>query len=72
MLFIVPGLVEAALPTSWSQPINEYWPTNAGQRVIFMHRGGHNLSAWVGFGEFALFTLIVIAVAFAVLQSRDA
>lgn len=72
MLFIVPGLVEAALPTSWSQPINEYWPTNAGQRVIFMHRGSHNLSAWIGFGEFALFTLIVIAVAFAVLQSRDA
>lgn len=72
MLFIVPGLVEAALPTSWSQPINEYWPTNAGQRVIFLHQGRHDLSAWTGLGEFALFALILIAVSFVVLERRDA
>jgi ABC-2 type transport system permease protein len=72
MLFIIPGLVEAALPSSWSQPINEYWPTNAGQRVIFLQKGAHQLSAWVGFGEFALFTVLVIAVSFWLLQRRDA
>ncbi len=72
MLFIVPGLAEAALPQSWAQPINKYWPTNAGQRVIFLHRGSHDLSAWVGFGEFALFTLLVILVAMWVLERRDA
>lgn len=72
MLFIVPGVAEAALPQSWAQPINEYWPTNAGQRVIFIHRGSHNLGAWVGFGEFALFTLLIIAISFWVLERRDA
>lgn len=72
MLFIIPGLVAAALPTSWSQPIDEFWPTNAGQRVIFLDRGAHNLSAWVGFGEFAVFTLVVIAISLWVLERRDA
>lgn len=72
MLFIIPGLVEAALPESWSQPINEYWPTLAGQRIIFMHRGSGELSAWWGFGEFALFVAVVIAVAMYLLRLRDA
>lgn len=72
MLFIVPAVAEAALPQSWAQPINEYWPTNAGQRVIFLHRGSHNLSAWWGFGEFGLFTLAVIVISFWVLDRRDA
>lgn len=71
MLFILPGIAEA-LPTSWSQPIEEYWPTNAGQRLMFLHRDSHMLSAWWGFGEMALFTAVVIAVAFYLLQRRDA
>jgi ABC-2 type transport system permease protein len=71
MLFILPGVAEA-LPTSWSQPIEEYWPTNAGQQIATLHRDSHTLTAWLGFGEFALFTAIVIAVAFYLLQVRDA
>lgn len=72
MLFIIPGLVEAALPQSWAQPIDKYWPTDAGQRVIFLHGGSGELSAWVGFGDFALFTALVIAVSMVLLQARDA
>jgi ABC-2 type transport system permease protein len=72
MLFIVPGLVEAALPQSWSQPIEKYWPTNAGQRIIFFHSGGDHLSAWTGFGEFLLFAVVVVAVSLVFLERRDA
>lgn len=72
MLFIIPGLAEAALPQSWAQPINKYWPTNAGQRIFFPRGGGDNLTAWWGFGDFALFTALVIVVAMVVLQRRDA
>lgn len=71
VLFILPGIAQA-LPTSWSQPIEEYWPTNAGQQLMTIHRNSHTLSAWWGFGEFALFTFVVIAVAFWALERRDA
>jgi ABC-type transport system involved in multi-copper enzyme maturation permease subunit len=71
MLFIVPGLA-AALPSSWSQPIEEYWPTNAGTEVYSLTHGPHALSAWTGLGEMALFTVLVVAVAFYVLERRDA
>jgi ABC-2 type transport system permease protein len=72
MLFIIPGLVEAALPTSWSQPIDKYWPTNAGQRIIFPHTGSGDLTAWWGFGDLALFAAIVIVIAMILLNRRDA
>jgi hypothetical protein len=71
MLFILPGIAEA-LPTSWSQPIEKYWPTNAGQRLMFLHRDSHTLSAWWGFGEFSLFVAVVVGVAFYLLERRDA
>ncbi len=71
MLFIVPGLA-AALPASWSQPIEEYWPTNAGTEVYSLTHGSHALSAWAGLGEMAIFTVAVVAVAFYFLERRDA
>jgi hypothetical protein len=71
LMLVLPGIV-AALPNSWSQPIGEFWPTQAGQRIYELHRDSHTLSAWVGFGWMALFTAIVITVAFTLLQRRDA
>jgi ABC-2 type transport system permease protein len=71
LMLVLPGIL-AALPSSWSQPIEKFWPTEAGQQVYELSRGSHALSAWVGFGWMALFTAIVIAAAFAVLQRRDA
>lgn len=71
VLFILPGIAQA-LPTSWSQPVEKYWPTNAGQQLMFIHRDSHTLPAWWGFGEFAVFTLVVIAISFLVLERRDA
>jgi ABC-2 type transport system permease protein len=71
MLFILPGIAEA-LPTSWSQPIEKYWPTNAGQQLMFLHRDSHTLPAWLGFGEFAVFVAVVMVLAFVMLERRDA
>lgn len=71
MMFILPGIAEA-LPTSWSQPVEKYWPTNAGSQVYLLHRGSHTLGAWSGLLEMALFTLVVIAVAYWQLEKRDA
>lgn len=71
ILFILPGIAEA-LPTSWSQPIEKYWPTNAGQQLMSTHRDSHTLSAWLGFGEFAVFVVVLSAVAMYLLERRDA
>ena len=71
MLFIVPGIV-FALPSSWSQPIEKYWPTNAGQRVTFLRRDPHTLAAWTGFGEMVAFVAVVLVIALYVLERRDA
>jgi hypothetical protein len=71
LLFVLPG-VASALPSSWSQPIEQYWPTNAGEQVAITTRDSHTLSAWVGFGWMAAFVAIVILLAFAALQRRDA
>ena len=75
-LFIVPGVVQL-LPTSWANPIEEYWPagvfdTNAGSQIFLTHGGPHALSAWTGLGEFALFVAVLTAIAFYFLERRDA
>lgn len=71
MLFILPGVFNA-LPSSWSNPIEEYWPTNAGRQVVLLHHGSNALPAWWGFGEMALFTAAVLVLAFWLLERRDA
>ncbi len=71
LLFVLPGVLEA-LPASWRNPVEEYWPTNAGSMVVEVTRGSHTLSAWWGFGEFALFVGLLLGFAFWLLQRRDA
>lgn len=71
LLFVLPGVL-TALPTSWRNPVEEYWPTNAGAQVLQVTRGAHTLSAWWGFGEFALFVAVLIGLAYWLFQTRDA
>jgi ABC-2 type transport system permease protein len=71
MLFVLPGVL-SALPNSWRQPVEEYWPTNAGLSILQVTRGSHTLSAWTGFGELALFVAILLALAAWLIRARDA
>ncbi|MGH9055387.1 MAG: ABC transporter permease, partial [Acidimicrobiales bacterium] len=71
ILLVLPG-VGQALPESWSQPIEKYWPTNAGERVVILVRDPHTLAAWTGFLDMAVFTALVIALAWWLLERRDA
>jgi ABC-type transport system involved in multi-copper enzyme maturation permease subunit len=71
ILLVLPGIA-AALPASWSNPIERWWPTNAGRQVAIIVRDAHTLPAWAGFGVLAGFTAIVLAAAFVVLERRDA
>ncbi len=71
ILLVLPAIAQA-LPTSWSQPVEKFWPTNAGTQVAVVIRDSHTLPAWAGFGVFALFVAVVLAVAFVLLERRDA
>jgi hypothetical protein len=70
-LFILPGIL-SALPNSWSNPIGEYWPTEAGRRLIELDHGPNTLSAWWGTGDLALFIVVLLLVADYALAKRDA
>ncbi len=71
LLLVLPGIA-AALPSSWSQPIEQWWPTNAGQQVAMVIRDSHTLPAWSGFGVMVLFVAVVLGFAFVMLERRDA
>ena len=47
LLLVLPGIA-SALPASWSNPIEQWWPTNAGQQVAVIVRDAHTLPAWTG------------------------
>ncbi len=71
VLFVLP-LVLMALPTSWEQPVEEYWPTEAGSQLEEVTRQAHALTAWWGTGDLALFVLVLLFGAGFALVKRDA
>ena len=59
ILLVLPAIAQA-LPSSWSQPVEKFWPTNAGTQVAVVIRDSHTLPAWAGFEVFALFVAVVL------------
>ncbi len=71
VLFVLPLVLEA-LPSSWRNPVEEYWPTQAGSQLEEVNRQAHALSAWWGTGDLALFVVVLLLVAGYLLAKRDA
>jgi ABC-2 type transport system permease protein len=71
LLFVLPGVVQA-LPSSWRNPVTEFWPTQAGSQIFTVVRSANTLPAWAGFGVLMLFTVIVLGFAMYALERRDA
>jgi ABC-2 type transport system permease protein len=71
VLYVVPGFAQA-LPVSWRNPVTEFWPTQAGGQIANVHIAPHTLQPWPGFGVMCLFTAIVYAIAWTLLNRRDA
>jgi ABC-type transport system involved in multi-copper enzyme maturation permease subunit len=71
ILFVLPAIVQA-LPASWRNPVEEYWPTQAGSQILTVVRGDHTLAPWWGLGEFALFVAILLGLAYWRLARTDA
>jgi len=69
--FVIPIII-AILPSSWGNPINEYWPTQAGSQLEEVNRQAHSLTAWWGTGDLVLFVLLLLVAAGYALVKRDA
>ncbi|MDQ2848091.1 MAG: ABC transporter permease [Actinomycetota bacterium] len=70
VLFVLPAIA-AALPTNVERPVEEWWPTQAGQQVTSVVRAAHTLAPWTGLGVLALFVALTLAAAAALIR-RDA
>jgi ABC-type transport system involved in multi-copper enzyme maturation permease subunit len=71
VLFVLPAIVQA-LPDAWRNPVTEFWPTQAGGQLATVYHSAHTLQPWPGFGLMCLFVAIVYAVAWTLLDRRDA
>ncbi|HUB71328.1 MAG TPA: ABC transporter permease [Acidimicrobiales bacterium] len=71
VLWIGP-IVFSFLPSSIQNPLNEYWPTEAGSQLEEVTRQSHALTAWWGTGDLVLFVLALLVVAGYALVKRDA
>ncbi len=69
---LVLPLIAQALPDSWRNPVNEFWPTQAGNQLTSVYHSAHTLQPWPGFGVMCLFVAIVYAIAWTLLDRRDA
>jgi len=71
VLLVLPGIAQA-LPDSWRNPVTEFWPTQAGSQLTSVYHSAHTLQPWPGFGVMCLFVAIVYAIAWTLLDRRDA
>jgi len=71
LLFVLPGIV-TALPSSWSNAIDKYLPSNAGEAIFRTMRDRSTLSPWVGFGVFCLYAAVALGAAAVMVTRRDA
>ena len=71
VMFVLP-LIAQALPDSWRHPVTEFWPTQAGSQLANVYHSAHTLQPWPGFGVMCLFVAIVYAIAWTLLDRRDA
>ncbi len=70
IFFVIPPVMNL-LPSSWSDRIGPYLPSNAGQ-AIWSHQTGAHLSALAGFAVLCTWAAVAIAAAAFRMKRRDA
>lgn len=69
-LLILPGLV-MLLPSSWSEHVTKYLPSNAGSAIMSLHTADGSLGPWTGLAVFAGFVAVVLGAAAYRLKKSD-
>jgi ABC-2 type transport system permease protein len=71
-IVLVLPLIAQALPDAWRNPVTEFWPTQAGSQITSVYHSAHTLQPWPGIGVMGLFVAVVYAIAWTLLDHRDA
>ncbi|MEO5878159.1 MAG: ABC transporter permease subunit [Streptosporangiaceae bacterium] len=71
ILFVLP-IIGSFLPGEWGDTVAKFLPSNAGGAIGSSRPADGSLEPWTGFAVYALYTAILLAVAFVSFQKRDA
>ena len=71
LLFVPPVLVQL-LPPTWKATIGPYLPMQAGTQMYSAQREADALAPGAGFAVFGAYALLALAVAFVLIERRDA
>lgn len=71
IVFVIPPILELALPASWYNTISGYLPLSAGGALWTIDPASHMLSPWAGFAVFCAYAAVSLAIAAALLRRRD-
>jgi hypothetical protein len=71
LVFVLPPII-GLLPTSVSNSVNPYLPSNAGGAVWTIHPDANTLAPWAGFGVFCAYAFVALVIAAVLLVRRDA
>jgi ABC-2 type transport system permease protein len=70
IMFVLPPIL-GLLPSSWSDAINPYLPSNAGGSIWTVTPDPHTLSPWAGFALFCGYAAASLAIAAVLMRRRD-
>lgn len=70
IVFVLPPII-GLLPTSFSDSVSPYLPSNAGGAVWTINPDPHTLSPWAGFGVFCIYAALALAIAAVLMRRRD-
>jgi hypothetical protein len=70
VMFVLPPLMNV-LPISWNNAASPYLPLSAGESIMALTRGAHQLAPWTGFGLLCAYTAGTLLVASVLLLRRD-
>ncbi len=69
-LIVLPPLTQL-LPSAWGKTVSKWFTTNAGQQIALVDPGS-GAGPWTGYLAFILYSVAILAVAVALLRTRDA
>jgi ABC-2 type transport system permease protein len=70
IMFVLPPIL-GLLPSSWSDAINPYLPSNAGGSIWTVTPDPHTLSPWAGFALFCGYAAASLLIAAVLMRRRD-
>lgn len=71
IVFVIPPILELALPASWYNTISGYLPLSAGGALWTINPASHSLAPWAGFAVFCAYAAVSLAIGAALLRQRD-